>query len=113
APVGVGFTRLGRTWGLDGGGRLRVPRDQALEVEDDLGQAIPTIDDGPWPAVPADLTSIAAAGAPPARGAVLLLGKVFGNRLVFVDKLGGMGARVLVLGPHRVVVNGPTPLYGE
>jgi UDP-N-acetylglucosamine 1-carboxyvinyltransferase len=112
-PVEVGFSRLGLTWELDGGGRLRVPRDQTLEVSDDLGQAIPTIDDGPWPAFPADLTSIAVAVATQARGTVLIFEKMFENRLVFVDKLVGMGARIIVCDPHRVVVNGPTPLYGE
>jgi UDP-N-acetylglucosamine 1-carboxyvinyltransferase len=112
-PVEVGFSRLGLTWELDGRGRLRVPRDQTLEVSDDLGQAIPTIDDGPWPAFPADLTSIAVAVATQARGTVLIFEKMFENRLVFVDKLVGMGARIIVCDPHRVVVNGPTPLYGE
>jgi UDP-N-acetylglucosamine 1-carboxyvinyltransferase len=111
-PVEVGFSRLGLTWELDAG-RLRVPRDQPLEVEDDLGQAIPKIDDGPWPAFPADLTSIAVAVATQARGTVLIFEKMFENRLVFVDKLVGMGARIIVCDPHRVVVNGPTQLYGE
>ena len=45
-----------------------VPPEQALEVQDDLGEAIPKIDDGPWPAFPADLTSIALALATQARG---------------------------------------------
>jgi UDP-N-acetylglucosamine 1-carboxyvinyltransferase len=111
-PVEVGFYRLGLTWELDGD-RLRVPREQTLEVEDDLGQAIPKIDDGPWPAFPADLTSIAVAVATQARGTVLIFEKMFENRLVFVDKLVGMGARIIVCDPHRVVVNGPTRLYGE
>src|SRR5215211_5676495 len=111
-PVEVGFNRLGLTWELEGD-RLRVPSDLDLEVEDDLGQAIPKIDDGPWPAFPADLTSIAVAVATQARGTVLIFEKMFENRLVFVDKLVGMGARIIVCDPHRVVVNGPTQLYGE
>src|SRR5215207_9287014 len=111
-PVEVGFYRLGLTWELEGE-RMRVPRDQTLEIEDDLGQAIPKIDDGPWPAFPADLTSIAVAVATQARGTVLIFEKMFENRLVFVDKLVGMGARIIVCDPHRVVVNGPTQLYGE
>jgi UDP-N-acetylglucosamine 1-carboxyvinyltransferase len=111
-PVEVGFYRLGLTWELDGN-RMRVPRDQTLEIEDDLGQAIPKIDDGPWPAFPADLTSIAVAVATQARGTLLIFEKMFENRLVFVDKLVGMGARIIVCDPHRVVVNGPTQLYGE
>ena len=42
---------------------LRVPPNQDLHVEDDLGGQIPKIEDGPWPAFPADLTSIALAVA--------------------------------------------------
>jgi UDP-N-acetylglucosamine 1-carboxyvinyltransferase len=111
-PVEVGFSRLGVTWALDGG-RLRVPSDQRLEVQDDLGAAIPKIDDGPWPAFPADLTSIAVAVATQASGTVLIFEKMFENRLFFVDKLVGMGARIIVCDPHRVVVSGPSRLYGE
>jgi UDP-N-acetylglucosamine 1-carboxyvinyltransferase len=111
-PVQVGFSRLGVTWALDGG-RLRVPRDQRLQVQDDLGAAIPKIDDGPWPAFPADLTSIAVAVATQASGTVLIFEKMFENRLFFVDKLVAMGARIIVCDPHRVVVSGPSRLYGE
>jgi UDP-N-acetylglucosamine 1-carboxyvinyltransferase len=111
-PVEVGLGRLGVSWELDGS-RLRVPRDQELRVHDDLGAAIPKIDDGPWPAFPADLTSIAVAVATQASGTVLIFEKMFENRLFFADKLVGMGARIISCDPHRVVVNGPTRLYGE
>jgi UDP-N-acetylglucosamine 1-carboxyvinyltransferase len=111
-PVEVGFSRLGVSWALDGG-RLRVPSDQRLQVQDDLGAAIPKIDDGPWPAFPADLTSIAVAVATQASGTVLIFEKMFENRLFFVDKLVAMGARIIVCDPHRVVVSGPSRLYGE
>ena len=111
-PVEVGFSRLGVRWELDGG-RLRVPHDQELTVQDDLGAAIPKIDDGPWPAFPADLTAIAVAVATQASGTVLVFEKMFENRLFFVDKLVGMGARIILCDPHRAVVNGPTRLYGE
>ncbi|HYY77886.1 MAG TPA: UDP-N-acetylglucosamine 1-carboxyvinyltransferase [Actinomycetes bacterium] len=111
-PVEVGFSRLGVRWELDGG-RLRVPHDQELTVQDDLGAAIPKIDDGPWPAFPADLTAIAIAVATQASGTVLVFEKMFENRLFFVDKLVGMGARIILCDPHRAVVNGPTRLYGE
>jgi UDP-N-acetylglucosamine 1-carboxyvinyltransferase len=99
-------------WELDRG-RLRVPSDQRLQVQDDLGAAIPKIDDGPWPAFPADLTSIAIAVATQAGGTVLIFEKMFENRLFFVDKLVGMGARIILCDPHRVVVSGPSRLYGE
>ena len=74
---------------------------------------IPKIDDGPWPAFPADLTSIAVAVATQAHGTVLIFEKMFENRLFFVDKLVGMGARIILCDPHRAVVNGPAQLYGQ
>ena len=37
-------------------------------IQDDLGGQIPKIEDGPWPAFPADLTSIAVIVATQAEG---------------------------------------------
>src|SRR5262245_29723316 len=90
-----------------------VRAGQLLHVEDDLGGQIPKIDSGVWPAFPADLTSIAVAVATQAHGTILIFEKMFENRLVFVDKLVSMGARIIVCDPHRVVVTGPATLYGE
>jgi UDP-N-acetylglucosamine 1-carboxyvinyltransferase len=92
---------------------VRVRAGQLLHVEDDLGGQIPKIDSGVWPAFPADLTSIAVAVATQAHGTILIFEKMFENRLVFVDKLVSMGARIIVCDPHRVVVTGPAMLYGE
>jgi UDP-N-acetylglucosamine 1-carboxyvinyltransferase len=113
-PVEVAFAKLGVRWELDGAGTsLRVPANQTLEVSDDFGAAIPKIEDGPWPQFPADLTSIAVAVASMARGTVLVFEKMYENRLFFVDKLVSMGARIILCDPHRVVVSGPSRLYGE
>jgi len=92
---------------------IRVPDGQDLLIEDDVGGHIPKIDDGPWPAFPADLTSIAVAVATQARGTVMIFEKMFENRLFFVDKLVSMGAKIIVCDPHRVVVTGPSRLYGQ
>jgi UDP-N-acetylglucosamine 1-carboxyvinyltransferase len=92
---------------------VRVPPDQELVVVDDLGGAIPKVEDGPWPAFPADLTSIAVIVATQARGTVLIFEKMFESRLFFVDKLVSMGARIILCDPHRVVVTGPAKLYGQ
>jgi UDP-N-acetylglucosamine 1-carboxyvinyltransferase len=92
---------------------VRVPARQQLVVQDDVGGYIPKIEDGPWPAFPADLTSIALTVATQSFGAVLIFEKMFESRLFFVDKLVGMGARIILCDPHRAVVNGPAKLYAE
>ena len=106
------FERLGLKSHHDGAD-LIVPPEQRLRVKDDAGDAIPKIDDGPWPAFPADLTSIALAVATQAEGTVLIFEKMFENRLFFVDKLTSMGARIVLCDPHRAIVSGPSRLHGE
>jgi UDP-N-acetylglucosamine 1-carboxyvinyltransferase len=92
---------------------FRVPDGQELVIQDDLGGAIPKIEDGPWPQFPADLTSIAVVVASQAAGTVLIFEKMFESRLFFIDKLVGMGARIILCDPHRAVVTGPAPLVGD
>jgi UDP-N-acetylglucosamine 1-carboxyvinyltransferase len=106
------FDRVGCRMDFDGNDVI-VPAGQQLRVRDDEGDAISKIEDGPWPAFPADLTSIALALATQSEGMVLIFEKMFENRLFFVDKLVYMGARILLCDPHRAVVSGPSRLHGE
>jgi UDP-N-acetylglucosamine 1-carboxyvinyltransferase len=106
------FRRLGLRSEIEGSDVV-VPPEQRLEVESDLGDAIPKVEDGPWPAFPADLTSIALALATQAHGEILIFEKMFENRLFFVDKLVAMGARITLCDPHRAIVSGPSRLHGE
>ncbi len=106
------FQRLGLQ-SLAEGRDIVVPPRQRLAVQDDMGDAIAKIDDGPWPAFPADLTSIALALATQAEGTILIFEKMFENRLFFTDKLVAMGARITLCDPHRAIVNGPGRLHGE
>ena len=90
-----------------------VPADQSLAIVDDLGGAVPKIDDAPWPGFPTDLLSIILVIATQAQGTVLIHEKMFDSRLYFVDRLIAMGARIILCDPHRAVVVGPSPLHGE
>lgn len=94
-------------------GDLFVPADQPLKVDNDLNDAIPKIDDAPWPAFPTDLMSIAITVATQSEGTVLFFEKMFEGRMFFVDSLIAMGARIVFCDPHRVVVVGPAQLYGS
>jgi UDP-N-acetylglucosamine 1-carboxyvinyltransferase len=95
------------------GNDLLVPRGQSLEIANDLGEAIPTIDDAPWPAFPADMTSVALITATQCKGTVLMHEKMYESRLFFVDSLIAMGARIILCDPHRAVVIGPAKLHGS
>jgi UDP-N-acetylglucosamine 1-carboxyvinyltransferase len=111
-PLVPVFERLGVRMEI-GDRSVHIPPGQELVIQDDIGGAIPKVDDGPWPQFPADLTSIAVVVATQARGTVLIFEKMFESRLVFVDKLVSMGARIIVCDPHRVVVTGPAQLRGQ
>jgi len=110
-PLRVGFQRLGVDfeWRDE---ELAVLCDGELEIQPDAGDQIPKIDDGPWPAFPADLTSIALVAATQCRGTVLIHEKMFESRMFFVDKVVAMGARIVLCDPHRAVVVGPSRLRG-
>ena len=105
------FRRLGVET-IAEGEHLRVPGNQELVVVADREDAIPKIDDGPWPAFPSDLTSIMTVVATQSRGTVLIFEKMFENRLFWVDRLIGMGARIILCDLHRAVVVGPSRLSG-
>jgi UDP-N-acetylglucosamine 1-carboxyvinyltransferase len=105
------FGRLGLQTELDGGDCV-VPGDQKLVMARDHGGYQIKVEDGPWPAFPADLTSIALALATQSEGTVLIFEKMFENRLIFTDKLVLMGANVILCDPHRAVISGPAQLHG-
>ncbi len=108
----IALGRLGIVW-KDNGEDILVPGGQKLVVQEGLHGAIPKIDDGPWPAFPPDLTSIALVLATQARGTILIHEKMFESRLFWVDRLIAMGANIVLCDPHRAVVIGPSQLYGQ
>ncbi|MGA2973842.1 MAG: UDP-N-acetylglucosamine 1-carboxyvinyltransferase [Spirochaetia bacterium] len=108
----IAFAKLGITW-ESAGEVIRVPAVQGLKVVPTMGGQIPKIDDAPWPGFPADLTSIALVAATQAEGVVLIHEKMFESRMFYVDRLIGMGAKIILCDPHRAVVSGPSRLNGS
>jgi len=89
-----------------------VPGRQRLQIRPDMHGQIPQVDDAPWPQFPTDLMSIAIVVATQAEGSCLFFEKMFEGRMFFVDSLINMGASIILCDPHRVVVVGPSRLYG-
>ena len=106
------FGRLGVRWTV-ANGKLFLPARQSLRVRQDLGGAIPKMEDGIWPAIPSDLLSVALVLATQTRGEVLFFEKLFESRMYFVDRLLEMGATLVQCDPHRVVVSGPAKLRSQ
>lgn len=48
-----------------------------------------------------------------AEGSSLIHETIYDRRLLYVDMLMQMGADIIMCDPHRIVVNGPTQLYGK
>lgn len=107
----LGFARLGIVPQLEGD-RLVVAANQERRIRPDLGGHVPKLEDGPWPAFPADTMSTTIVAATQCEGMLLVFEKMFESRLFFVDKLIGMGARIVLCDPHRAVISGPSPLKG-
>jgi UDP-N-acetylglucosamine 1-carboxyvinyltransferase len=105
------FAKLGLETQLDGADVL-IPGGQKLVVRSDLGGHMSKVQDGPWPAFPADLTSIAVALATQSEGEVLVHEWMFESRLFFCDKLISMGANILIADVHRALIAGPRRLRG-
>jgi UDP-N-acetylglucosamine 1-carboxyvinyltransferase len=106
------FARLGLQSEVDGADII-IPGDQQLMAQRDVGEYKAKVQDGPWPAFPADLTSIAIALATQCSGSVLIHEWMFENRMIFTDKLVLMGADITLCDPHRAIVTGPCRLRGE
>ena len=107
----LAFDRLGIRPRITGS-RLIVDADQERRIRPDLGGHVPKLEDGPWPAFPADVMSTTIVTATQCAGMLLIFEKMFESRLFFVDKLIGMGAQIVLCDPHRAVISGPSRLRG-
>lgn len=105
------FKRLGLSTDVDGDD-LHVRATERFVVEEDIGGKIPSVKSQLWPGFPSDLSSMATAFATQAEGTVLIHEWLYEGRMFWVSTLEQMGARLVLCDPHRVVIVGPSQLYG-
>ena len=105
------YQRLGLTLNLNLSRRevvvLSEPDGVPVIHEEDADAAI---ESAPWPGFPSDLLPMATVIATQMRATTLIHERMYANRLLFVDKLKGMGAQIVLCDPHRAIVVGKTPL---
>lgn len=66
-----------------------------------------------YPGFPTDLQSPYTVLMTQAEGSSLIHETIYDRRLLFTDMLTQMGANIIMCDPHRVVISGPTKLYGH
>ncbi len=66
-----------------------------------------------YPGFPTDLQSPYTVLMTQANGSCVIHETIYERRLLFTDMLVQMGANIIMCDPHRVVVNGPSKLYGR
>ncbi len=66
-----------------------------------------------YPGLPTDLQAPFTVLMTQATGNSLVFETIYEGRLFYIDKLTSMGANILMCDPHRVLVTGPTPLFGR
>jgi len=67
----------------------------------------------PYPGIPTDLQAPLAVLCTQAEGQSLIHDPMYEGRFKYVNELVKMGADANILDPHRVIIAGPTPLYGK
>jgi UDP-N-acetylglucosamine 1-carboxyvinyltransferase len=67
----------------------------------------------PYPGFPTDLQAPFAVLATQAEGTSLIHDPMYEGRLGYIQELVKMGANAVICDPHRVLITGPTPLYGQ
>ena len=66
-----------------------------------------------YPGFPTDLQAPMTVFLTQAQGESLVFETIFEGRLHYTERLVDMGANIISMDPHRIMVKGPTPLHGK
>jgi len=75
--------------------------------------AIKKIETRTYPGIPTDLQAPFAVLATQAEGTTLIHDTMYEGRLSYINELNKMGANAIICDPHRALITGTTPLYGQ
>jgi len=103
-PIVSLLTRMNVNCSMDG---------ERFIVKDSLPRAIRQVTTAPWPGFPSDMISLVSVLATQAQGRTLIHDWMYQLRLFALEQLSGMGARLFLCDPHRMIVDGPTKLKGR
>ncbi len=95
--IGIQAELAGTALSIKSSGRFRPFKLQAL----------------PYPGFPSDLQAPFSVLATQAEGMSMLHDPLYEGRLSYIPELVKMGANAVICDPHRVLISGPTPLYGQ
>ncbi|MBW6440817.1 UDP-N-acetylglucosamine 1-carboxyvinyltransferase [Patescibacteria group bacterium] len=95
------------------GGNIETKNNQLLITPSSKLKAIRKIETRTYPGVPTDLQAPFAVLATQAEGTTLIHDTMYEGRLAYINELNKMGANAIICDPHRALISGPTPLYGQ
>ena len=75
--------------------------------------AVRKVETRTYPGIPTDLQAPFAVLATQAEGTTLVHDTMYEGRLAYINELNKMGANAVICDPHRALITGPTPLYGQ
>jgi UDP-N-acetylglucosamine 1-carboxyvinyltransferase len=87
--------------------------DCRLAVRPSRLKGVKRITTGLWPGFPSDIVSLVTVLATQAEGRTLVHDWMYELRLFALEQLSAMRADLFLCDPHRIIVNGPTPLRGR
>ncbi len=94
------------------GANLEIGKDYVLVKPSPKLKAV-NLKTREYPGFPTDLQAPFTVLMTQAKGSSLIHETIFEGRLFYTDTLNQMGANIVMCDPHRVIVQGPTKLYGR
>ena len=95
------------------GANIEIKNNKLLIKPVSKFNAIKKIETRTYPGIPTDLQAPFAVLATQAEGTTLIHDTMYEGRLAYVNELNKMGADAIICDPHRALITGPTPLYGQ